>query len=184
MSDTPILRTARLLLRPWRQEDLPTYAAMNADREVRRWFPGALTRQESDAQAARLQQHIAAHGFGFWAVEATGIAPFIGFVGLQHVNFAARFTPAIETGWRLSREHWGKGYATEAARAALAHGFGPLGLGEIVSFAGVGNTASIRVMQRVGMLHDPAGDFDHPALADGDPHRRHVLYRATRQDVR
>jgi ribosomal-protein-alanine N-acetyltransferase len=180
MPQTPILRTARLTLRPWRTADLPANAALNADPAVRRWFPGTLTRAESNANAARLQAHIDRHGFGFWAVEATGEAPFIGFVGLQHVNFAAPFTPAIETGWRLAREHWGKGYATEAALAALAHGFGVLGLPEIVAFAVAGNAASRRVMQRIGMTHDPADDFDHPALAEGDPLRRHVLYRAQR----
>lgn len=174
------IRTPRLVLRSWRETDLPAYAALNGDAEVRRWFPGTLTREESDAQAARLQDHIAVHGFGLWAVEASGVAPFIGFVGLQHVSFAAPFTPAVETGWRLAREHWGHGYATEAARAALAHGFGPLALPEIVAFAVPGNMASRRVMERIGMQHDPAGDFDHPSVPKGSPLQRHVLYRATR----
>ena len=174
------IRTPRLLLRSWRETDLPAYAALNADAEVRRWFGGTLTRGESDAQAARLQDHIAAHGFGFWAVEVPGTAPFIGFVGLQHVTFAAPFTPAVETGWRLAREHWSRGYATEAARAALAHGFGPLALPEVVAFAVPGNMASRRVMERIGMRHDPAGDFDHPLVPEGNLLRRLVLYRAAR----
>ncbi len=157
---------------------MAAYAALNADAEVRRWFPGTLTRSASDAQAARIQDHISAHGFGFWAVEALGIAPFIGFAGLQHVSFAAPFTPAVETGWRLARKYWGHGYATEAARAALAHAFGPLGLPEIVAFAVPGNMASRRVMERIGMKHDPAGDFDHPNVPEGSPLRRQVLYRA------
>lgn len=178
------LRTSRLLLRPWRDADLPAYAALNADKQVRRWFPGALTRARSDDEAARLQRHIEAHGFGFWAVEVPGVAPFIGFVGLKWVSFAAPFAPAVEAGWRLAREHWGKGYAAEAAEAALAHGFGPLGLTEIVAFAVPGNLASRRVMERVGMRHDPAGDFDHPAVPEGHPFRRHVLYRAEREHVR
>ena len=174
------IRTPRLLLRSWREADLPAYAALNADAEVRRWFPGTLTRAESDAQAARLQDHIAAHGFGLWAVEAPGVQPFVGFVGLQHVNFAAPFTPAVEAGWRLAREHWGRGYAAEAARAALAYGFGPLALPEVVAFAVPGNLASRRVMERIGMRHDPADDFDHPGMPEGTPLRRHVLYRAAR----
>ncbi len=174
------LRTPRLLLRPWRETDLVAYAALNADPEVRRWFLGTLTREQSDAQAAQLQAHIAAHGFGFWAVEALGVAPFVGFVGLQHVAVAAPFAPAVEVGWRLARAYWGKGYATEAARAALAHGFGPLKLAEIVSFAVPGNLASRRVMERIGMRHDPGGDFDHPGLPEGHLLQRHVLYRATR----
>ena len=174
------LRTPRLLLRPWRDTDLAPFAALNADPAVRRWFAGTLTRGESDASAARLQNHITAHGFGFWAVEAPGTAPFIGFVGLQHVVFAAPFAPAVEIGWRLARVQWGQGYATEAARAALAHAFGPLGLPEVVSFAVPGNWASRRVMERIGMTHDPAHDFEHPLLPDGHPFRRHVLYRVQR----
>ena len=175
------LRTPRLLLRPWRDADLAPFAALNADPEVRRWFPGTLTRGESDAQAARFQEDIAAHGFGFWAVEAPGTALFIGFVGLQRVPFAAPFAPAVETGWRLARAHWSQGYATEAARAALAHAFGPLGLAEVVSFAVPGNWASRRVMERIGMTREPGDDFDHPALPEGHPFRRHVLYRAARR---
>jgi RimJ/RimL family protein N-acetyltransferase len=171
------LRTERLLLRPWRAEDFPAYAALNADAEVRRWFPGTLTRAESDAQAERLQRHIDEHGFGFWAVEAPGVAPFIGFTGLQHVNFDAPFTPAVETGWRLARAYWGRGYATEAARASVAYAFDELRLREIVAFAVPGNIASRRVMDHIGMHHDPADDFDHPNLPDGDALKRHVLYR-------
>lgn len=171
------LATARLLLRSWRETDLPPFAALNADPQVRRWFPGTLARPESDAQAAGLQRHIATHGFGFWAVEAPGVAAFIGMVGLQRVGFAAPFAPAVEIGWRLDRTYWGRGYATEAARAALAHGFGPLGLTEVVSFTVPDNLASRRVMERIGMRRDPSGDFDHPGMTEGHPLRRHVLYR-------
>ena len=177
------LRTPRLLLRPWRDTDLAPFAALNADPEVRRWFPGTLTREESDAQVARLQNHITTHGSGFWAVEAPETAPFIGFVGLQHVSFAAPFAPAVETGWRLARAYWGQGYATEAARAALDHAFGPLNLPEVVSFAVPGNLSSRRVMKRIGMTQDPEGDFDHPLLPAGHPFRRNVLYRAVRDNA-
>ena len=176
------LRTSRLLLRPWREADLSAFAALNADPEVRRWFPGTLTRDESDAQAMRIQEHFVAHQFGFWAVEVPGIASFVGFVGLKHVTFAAPFAPAVEAGWRLSRDHWGHGYATEAARATLSHGFGPLGLTEIVAFAVPGNLSSLRVMERIGMQQDPGGDFDHSALPKGHMLQRHVLYRAKRED--
>jgi len=153
---------------------------MNADPLVRRWFPGTLSQAESDAQAARVQAHIGAHGFGFWAVEVPGIAPFIGFVGLQHVRFAAAFTPAVEIGWRLAGAYWGQGYATEAARAALAYAFGPLGLDGVVSFAVVGNTPSRRVMERIGMRHCPDEDFDHPDLPADSPLRHHAFYRIRR----
>ncbi len=174
------LQTARLRLRAWRDTDLAPYAALNADPEVRRWFPGMIGRAESDAQAARLQAHIDAHGFGFWAAETRDDRAFLGFVGLQHVAFTAPFTPAIEIGWRLARQHWNHGYATEAARAALAHAFGPLDIAEIVSFTVPGNLASRRVMDRIGMHHHPSGDFDHPGVAEGPPLRRHVLYRIGR----
>lgn len=113
-------------------------------------------------------------------MEAPGVAPFVGFVGLQHVTFPAPFTPAVETGWQLAREHWGQGYATEAARAALARGFGPLALPEVVAFAVPGNGAFRQVTERIGMRHDPADDFDHPGMPKGSPLRRYVLYRAAR----
>ena len=111
-------------------------------------------------------------------MEAPGDAPFIGSVGLRHVSFAASFVPAVEIGWRLARAHWGQGYATEAAHAALAHAFGPLDLPEVVRFAVPGNLASRRVMERIGMTHDPKDDFDYPLLPEGHPFRRLVLYRA------
>jgi RimJ/RimL family protein N-acetyltransferase len=171
------LRTPRLVLRQWREADLDAFAALNADPEVMRYFPAALTREESDAFAARARTHIAERGWGSWAVELIGGAPFIGFVGLSEPRFEAAFTPAVEVGWRLARDHWGKGYATEAARAAVTFGFADLGLEEIVSFAPTNNLRSRRVMERIGMTHDAADDFDHPFLSRDDPLRRHVLYR-------
>ena len=174
------IRTQRLLLRPWREADLAAYAALNADGEVRRWFPDTLDASASDAQARRLQDHIVARGCGFWAVEVPGAAPFVGFMGLQHVALAVPFAPAIEAGWRLARSRWGRGYATEAARAALRFGFGSLDLAEIVAFTVVGNAASRAVMERIGMHYQPAEDFDHPDLPADSPQRRHVLYRARR----
>ena len=174
------LRTPRLVLRSWRDSDLPPFAAMNADPEVRRWFPNVLTRQESDDQAARLRRHDEEHGFSFWAVEVPGAAPFVGFIGLLVVRFQAPFTPAVEIGWRLARAYWGRGYATEAAKATLAHAFGPLGLREVVAFTLPGNAASRRVMEKIGMRHDPADDFDEPDLPEGHAMRRNVLYRTIR----
>ena len=172
-----MIRTPRLLLRPWVPADWPVFAAHNADPEVRRWFTSVLTREESDALADANAAHVAQHGFGFWAVELPGVASFIGFVGLRHMSFEAPFTPAVEAGWRLGRAHWGQGYATEAAAAALADGFAR-GLPEIVAFAVPGNIPSRRVMEKIGMRHDPAGDFDYPAVSEGSPLRRCVLYRA------
>lgn len=170
------LRTERLLLRQWRDEDLEPFAALNGDAETMRYFPAPLTRAESDAFAQRIRARIEEHGWGLWAVEVEHGAPFVGFVGLSVPSFDAHFTPAVEVGWRLARAHWGRGYATEAARAAVAYGFGELGLEEIVSFTTQANEPSRRVMERIGMTHDPADDFDHPLLPDW-PQRRHVLYR-------
>jgi RimJ/RimL family protein N-acetyltransferase len=175
------LRTERLVLRRWRQEDRAPFAEMNADAEVMRHFPSTLTREASDALVEQVERHFRSHGFGFWAVETREGAPFIGVVGLGVVTFEAPFTPSVEFAWRLAREHWGKGYATEAARAAMAYGFGALGLDEIVAFTTPANTASRRVMEKLGMTRDPREDFDHPNLAAGHPLRRHVLYRARRE---
>ena len=143
-------------------------------------FPAILTRAESDTFAVRIRSEMEGRGFGLWAVEVPGITSFAGFTGLAVPRFEAHFTPCVEIGWRIAREHWGRGYAPEAARAAFAHAFGALGLGEVVSLTAVGNLRSRRVMEKLGMTHDPADDFDHPSLAPGHPLRRHVLYRIRR----
>jgi RimJ/RimL family protein N-acetyltransferase len=145
-----------------------------------RHFPGTLSRAESDAFAERIDEHFGERGFGLWAVEVRDVAPFIGFVGLSVPRFEATFMPCVEVGWRLAAEHWGHGYAPEAAHAALAFGFDTLALPEILSFTAVANQPSRRVMEKIGMTHDPADDFDHPALPEGHGLRRHVLYRMAR----
>jgi RimJ/RimL family protein N-acetyltransferase len=141
-------------------------------------FPKPLDRAESDARAAQIRAHFDEHGFGLWAVEVPGIADFIGFVGITVPTFEAPFTPCVEIGWRLAAAHWGRGYATEAARAVLGFGFRSLGLREIVSFTVPANLRSRRVMERIGMTRSPDDDFDHPSLPKGHPLQRHVLYRA------
>ncbi len=172
------IKTERLLLRRWRQEDRPLFAAMNADPRVMEFFPKLLSREESDATVDRIEAHFAQHGFGLWVVEVPGVTPFAGFVGLAHPRFEASFTPCVEIGWRLAAEHWGRGYATEGAQAALAFGFEQLNLAEILSFTVPDNLRSRRVMEKIGMTHSPADDFDHPLLPEGHRLRRHVLYRA------
>jgi RimJ/RimL family protein N-acetyltransferase len=176
------LVTERLLLRRWRPEDRPLFAALNADPRVMEFFPKLLSREESDATADRIEAHFAQHGFGLWAVEVPGVTPFAGFVGLAHPRFEATFTPCVEIGWRLAAEHWGRGYATEGARAALAFGLSELKLAEILSFTVPDNFRSRRVMEKIGMAHAPAEDFDHPLLPAGHKLRRHVLYRCRRLD--
>jgi RimJ/RimL family protein N-acetyltransferase len=180
VSETPphTLRTERLVLRPWRASDRAPFAAMGADPGVMRFLGPLLTRAQSDALADRIAAHFAERGFGLWALEVPGVAEFAGFVGLSTARFPAPFTPCIELGWRLAPAHWGRGYATEAARAALHFGFEQLALGEILAFTTVANHASRAVMERLGMTHDPRDDFEHPALAPGDPLRPHVLYRS------
>ena len=161
------LVTDRLLLRRWRPEDRPLFAAINADPRVMEFFPKLLSREESDATVDRIEAHFAQHGFGLWAVEVPGVTPFAGFVGLAHPRFEATFTPCVEIGWRLAAEHWGRGYATEGATAALAFGFEQLKLAEILSFTVPGNVRSRRVMEKIGMTHSPADDFDHPLVSAG-----------------
>ena len=173
-----MLTTSRVLLRQWREADLEPYAAINADPEVMAHYPSTLDRAQSDAGVARLTAHIEQHGFGLWAAELRSDGSLLGFCGLQHVPFEACFTPAVEIGWRLRRDAWGHGYATEAARACVEYAFGTLGLDELLAMARPGNTPSLRVMQRLGMTHDPADDFVH-APPGGQP-LDFVLYRLPR----
>jgi RimJ/RimL family protein N-acetyltransferase len=176
LAPAPTLRTQRLRLRPWRSEDLPSFAALNADREVMQYFPSVLDRAASDALAARISAGFVEHGFGLWAVEVEGGASFVGYVGLSVPRWPASFTHCVELGWRLARSAWGCGYASEAARAAAAFAFAR-GIDELVAFTVPDNLRSRAVMDRLGMQRDPKEDFDHPALAASSPLRRHVLYR-------
>lgn len=177
------LTTARTVLRPWRPEDLPAFAELNADREVMRHFPTTLDRAQSDAVAERLRNHMRTHGFGPWALEIPGVTPFAGFVGLMRVGFDAPFVPAVEIGWRLARPWWGKGYASEAARAAARFAFDVLQLDELVSFTAPANVRSRAVMTRIGMRHCPDEDFLHPLIPPGHRLRRHVLYRLNAEEL-
>jgi RimJ/RimL family protein N-acetyltransferase len=166
-----------LRLRRWRQSDREPFADLNVDPEVMEYFPAALTREQSDDLVEKIEAGFERDGFGLWALEVTETGEFVGFAGLAAPSFDAHFTPAVEVGWRLARRAWGNGYATEAGRAALDFGFEHAGLGEVVSFTALGNARSREVMERLGMSHDPDDDFDHPDLPEGDPKRRHVLYR-------
>lgn len=176
----PDVRTERLCLRGWRPEDREPFAALNADPEVVEFLPEALTRAESDAFVDRIEARWAEHGYGLWAVEVPGVAPFVGYVGLSRAVFEARFTPAVEVGWRLARAAWGFGYATEAGRASLRYGFETVGVDEIVSFTTVRNARSRAVMERLGLHRDPTDDFEHPNVEAGRDIRPHVLYRIER----
>jgi RimJ/RimL family protein N-acetyltransferase len=180
MSVFATLSSDRLCLRRWRDSDRDAFAAMNSDARVMEFFASSLSRDESNAMVDRIEEHFARLGFGLWAVEVPGVAPFVGFAGLSVLAappFNARCTPCVEIGWRLASEHWGHGYATEAAQLALGYAFGTLALSEVVSFTSVVNFRSRAVMERLGMRRDPADDFDHPKLPESHPLRKHVLYR-------
>lgn len=177
------LRTARLVLRPWRISDRAQFAAINADPRVMEHFPKTSTREESDAGADRIVARMEQQGFGLWAVEVPGVADFIGFIGLNPAD-AVLGRPVLEIGWRLAAEHWGRGYATEGARVSLAHAFDVLGKDEVVSFATTANQRSRHVMEKLGLVHRPEDDFDHPGVPPTWSGRRHVLYRITREQWR
>ncbi|MEW2449383.1 GNAT family N-acetyltransferase [Streptomyces parvulus] len=169
------LRTDRLVLRPWRASDLAPWAAMNADPDVREHLGEPLTREQSDASVAAFRADFERRGYGWWAVEVRDTGEFIGFAGLDEVDDGLPFT-GVEIGWRLARSSWGRGYATEAARAVLAHGFGTLALPEILAVTTTANVRSQAVMRRLGMTRNPADDFDDPTPPEG-PLRPNVLFR-------
>ena len=171
------IETGRLLLRRWRESDRIPFQAMNADPRVMEFFPSVLSPAESDALFGRIQAHFDRHGFGPFAVESRESSTFFGYVGVFVPEFDAHFTPAVEIGWRLAFDFWGRGYATEGARAVIQYAFNDLGLAGLVSFTVPANLRSRRVMEKIGMTHDPRDDFDHPKLPEGHPLRRHVLYR-------
>ncbi len=173
--DGAALQTPRLLLRAWRDEDLDELATLCADPAVMRYFPAPLSHEQSQALFSGLQQHFADHGFTFWSLWHREDGRFVGMTGLAHVGFEARFTPAVEIGWRLSPAFWGQGLAQEAARASLDFAFTRLAVDRVVAFTTLSNAPSQRVMRALGM--QPAGEFEHPSLAPGHALRRHVLYQ-------
>jgi RimJ/RimL family protein N-acetyltransferase len=177
MNPTVHIETERLRLRDWTDADAVPFAAMNADRGVMEFFPALLERKQSDELMARIRSNMARDGFGLYAVEERATSAFIGFTGLAKPAFAAPFTPATEIGWRLARKAWGKGYASEAAAAVRDHAFEVLGFDALVSFTSRQNHRSRRVMEKIGMTHDPADDFIHPGLPAGHELAPHVLYR-------
>ncbi|MCX2180842.1 GNAT family N-acetyltransferase [Streptomyces sp. SKN60] len=173
------LRTGRLVLRAWREEDLGPWAEMNADPEIRRHLGELLSRAESDATVARMREEFAARGYGWWAVESRETGEFLGRAGLDRVGEGLPYG-GVDVGWRLKRDAWGYGYATEAGRACLEFGFGVLGLSEIVASTTVRNLRSQAVMRRLGMTRDPADDFEDPSAPEG-PLKACVLHRMRRE---
>ena len=180
MARDAIIETPRLLLRRWRDTDREPFARMNADPRVMEFFPAPLSGEESNALIDRAEAHFELHGFGPLAAELRDTGEFIGYIGLFIPGFQAHFTPCVEIGWRLAADYWGRGLATEGAREVLRHAFTTLSLAEVVSFTVPANLRSRRVMEKLGMTHDPADDFDHPKIPAGHPLCRHVLYRLRR----
>jgi len=180
MSKTVELRTERLLLRQWRKDDLPIFARINADPVVMEYYPGVLNEAESNAMAHKLETLISERSWGFWALELIHEKKFIGFVGLHKPAYELRVTPCVEIGWRLAKEYWGNGYATEAAEESLKFAFEVLGLNEVYSFTSVANEKSWSVMRRIGMQNTGA-NFEHPIIPENHPLREHVLYKITNQ---
>jgi RimJ/RimL family protein N-acetyltransferase len=171
-----MIETERLILRPWRDADRAPFYSLNSDPRVMEFFPAVLTRAQSDDLVDRCDVHYRQHGFTFFAAELRATGELIGFIGIARTPMP-HLVPLVEIGWRLAFEYWNRGLATEGARAALRYGFVELNLPEIVAFTAAGNVRSRRVMEKVGMAHDPADDFDHPKIPAGNPLQRHVLYR-------
>ncbi len=175
------IQTERLLLRQWEEADLEPLAALNIDPRVMEFFYTTRSREETKAIVEAMTGLIDRRGWGFWAVSLIETDEFIGFIGIDEVPMNMPFAPAVEIGWRLAYDYWGKGYATEGAKACLQFGFEKLGLKEIVSFTTTNNLRSRRVMEKTGMQRNPSDDFDHPKVPSGHPLCRHVLYRITQQ---
>ena len=179
---TTIIETGRLILRTWRKEDTDHCFQINQDPKVMEYFPGLQDLETTKIFITKVNNHFDKHGYSLYATARKDTNEFIGFIGLLVADFEAHFTPATEIGWRLSSKHWGKGFATEGAKAVLDYAFKELEIPEIVSFTAEGNAKSIKVMQKIGLQHNAGNDFDHPKLDDASPLKRHVLYRLTRED--
>lgn len=180
-----VLETKRVILRRWREADREPFARMNRDPAVMEFYPALLSADESSQAADRIEAHFALHGFGLYAAELSSSGEFIGYIGLnvprfEVPGFKEAHQPCVEIGWRLASQHWGRGLATEGAVAVVRYAFDVLQLPEIASFTVPANLRSRRVMEKLGMTHDPQDDFDHPLLQEGHPLRRHVLYRLRR----
>lgn len=182
MPDAPLIETPRLLLRGWCDADIEAWADMNADPRVMEFFVRTYERDESRADGVRLRARLEADGFGWWIVERKDDGTFAGVIALQQVPYPP-VAPAVEVGWRLPVSAWGQGFASEGGAAALRYAFDRLKFEEVVSMTATLNLRSQRVMERLGMTHDPADDFEHPRIEEGHPLRHHVLYRIRREAV-
>ncbi len=173
------LETNRILLRQWKNQDLPAFAKLNSDPEVMKYFPNRLNRKESDAIAEKCKSLISENGWGFWALELKNTEEFLGFVGLHSIKADLPFSPCVEIGWRLSKKHWGNGYATESAKTVLDYAFETLKLNDVVSFTTRSNTPSRAIMERLGFSNTHQ-NFMHPDIPENSPLAEHVLYKISK----
>jgi RimJ/RimL family protein N-acetyltransferase len=171
-----VIETERLILAEWRDDHRDAIAAINADPHVMRHFVAPMTRAETDAQIDRQILSQAENGFCFWAVERKADGVLLGLAGLKTGAPGTPIADDIEIGWRLGQHGWGQGYASEAARAALAHGFGDPAVARIAAITTIANRESRAVMDRIGMTYAPGLDFDHPAVPADSAVLRHVTY--------
>lgn len=175
------LETERLILREWRDADRPLYAEVIGDPIVRRFFPSVGTRDDADIGIDRAIQRLADHGYTMLAVEHKADGAFVGMLGMAPFSDETRLAipshPRVEIGWQLDRKFWGHGFAPEGAQAMLDYAWSVLNLPEVVAITYRGNLPSRRVMEKLGMRHEPADDFEHPGVAAGHYLRPHVLYR-------
>lgn len=176
-----MLKTERLLLRQWAEDDFLPFAEMCSDKDVMEFFPKLQTQSESYEMAKKIQALIEDLGWGLWALEIPNQHRFIGFVGLHIPKDNMPFSPCVEIGWRLSKQYWGKGYATEAAEKALEYAFNKLNLSEVVSFTTVANVRSMAVMQKIGMCNS-GQNFMHPNIEASHPQCEHVLYKISKSE--
>ncbi|MEL7003061.1 MAG: GNAT family N-acetyltransferase [Bacteroidota bacterium] len=181
MNSSYVIKTDRLGLRNWDEQDLDAFSDLNADPTVMRYFPETLTKDQTLAAINRMQKHYENYGFCYFATDVLSTNEFIGFIGLHHQNYEAPFTPCVDIGWRLKKSAWGKGYATEGAKQCLKFGFEKIGLEEIYAIASEINTPSIRVMQKIGM--EKAVEFDHPVLLNNDRLRKCLAYKAVNSPI-
>lgn len=178
-SSLPIIETERLVLRTWKQDDADAYFQINQDPKVIEFLPGSLTMKQVNDFIPAVNSHGNKHGYTLWAVELKETGELMGFIGLNYTDWESHFTPAVEVGWRLGSQYWGRGFATEGAEASLDYGFKQCDLKEIVSFTVPANIRSIRVMEKIGLKRDLASDFYHPKLDRNHPLSHHILYRLT-----
>ena len=178
MTSKYLFKSERLGFRTWSNNDLEPMTSINSDAEVMQFFPKTQTQDDTANFIKRMQKSYAENGFCYFAVELLSTGEFIGFIGLSIQTFEADFTPITDIGWRLSKNTWGKGFATEGAKRCLTYAFDNLKLDKVLSTSPIINTPSINIMEKIGMLK--VKEFEHPLLLNNEKLKKCVLYRIDR----